>query len=277
MKRADLHTHTYYSDGGQSPEDVILSAKKNGVDIVAITDHDNSFARTEGAACAKTAGLIFVEGEEVSAYDGDVKIHILCYGLDYEGATYKAFYKKCRDGAEERTFDILKKLNACGVKLSYGDVLRERKCPDVPIHGMYIARAGARKGYAPSPVEFYVRYLNYGTVGFSTVCRPTPEETVEMCVECGGICSVAHPGRISLDDDGVVNLVKRLVPLGLNGIEAVYSGHTEKQTKRYKELAKDFSLYVTGGSDTHYSCGNRRVGEPPFYPSEELLHALKII
>ncbi len=277
MKRADLHIHTYYSDGGQSPEDVIKAALRCGVNIISVTDHDNANGAPVVAELAKKAGITAVDGVEVSAYDGDVKVHILCYCMDCKSPQYVAFFKKIKDGADTRTFDILKKLSAVGVNISYGDVLRERRCNQSPLHVMYIAAAGARKGYASSPGDFYMRYLNYGRAGFSYICRPTPEETVQTAVSCGGFCSLAHPGRISLDKDGLVSLVERLIPCGLGGIEAVYSGHTDSETQYYKELAERYSLLVTGGSDTHYSEGNRKVGVPEFYPDDRLLSALKII
>ncbi|MGN1373394.1 MAG: PHP domain-containing protein [Candidatus Coproplasma sp.] len=276
MIRADLHTHTYYSDGGQSPEDIITAAKGRGVNLISITDHDNATGCKEGAHLAKEAGISFVDGVEVSAYEGDIKVHMLCYGMDYSSPEYIAFAEKLVSGAEERTFDILKKLSAAGVNIEYGEVLRERRSKKSPIHVMLVARAGARKGYASSPVDFFTKYLNYGRVGYSCICRPTPAETAEVCARCSGFCSLAHPGRISADEEWVNNLVLRLKGCGMGGIEAVYSGHTDRQTQYYKGLAESLSLLVTGGSDTHFKEGNRRVGDPCFYPSEELLSVLKI-
>lgn len=274
--RADMHVHTYYSDGAQSPADVIAGAKRAGVNLISVTDHDNSNGRREVRELAERAGIIAVDGEEISAYDGDVKVHILGYGMDYSNPAYIKFNKKLCEGAEERTFDILKKLASASVNISYGEVLRERRCKLSPLHATHIAVAGARKGYASSPVNFYVKYLNYGTVGFSYICRPTPEETVELIAACGGVSSVAHPGRIDRDRDGVIALLDRLKAVGLTGIEAVYSGHTDEETQYYKQLAERYDLLVTGGSDTHYSEGNRKVGTPPFYPSTELLSALGV-
>lgn len=276
MIRADMHIHTYYSDGGQSPAEVVRAAKARGVGLIAVTDHDNSNGRKEVKELALRAGIISVDGEEISAYDGDIKVHMLAYGMNYADPAYTAFNKRLTEGAEERTFDILKKLAAVGVKLSYGEVIRERKCKKSPVHATYIAVAGARKGYANSPYSFYTKYLNYGAAGFSCICRPTPEETAEVFKRCGGFCSLAHPARISVDKQGLISLIERLVPCGLRGIEAVYSGHTAIETQYYKELAERFGLLVTGGSDTHYAEGNRRVGVPEFYPCGGLLSALKI-
>ena len=277
MIRADMHIHTYYSDGGQSPADVIAGARRAGVNLISVTDHDNSNARLTVKELAKKAGITAVDGEEISAYDGDVKVHILGYNMDYSGRAYTDFNRSLCEGAEERTLDILQKLSRVNVNISYGDVLRERRCKKSPLHAMYIAVAGARKGYAGSPFTFYTRYLNYGCAGFSCIARPTPEQTARVISSSGGLCSLAHPGRISLDADGVKTLIERLIPCGLSGIEAVYSGHTLKETQYYKELADSFNLLVTGGSDTHYAEGNRRIGEPPFYPDERLLSALKLL
>lgn len=252
------------------------AAKARGVGLIAVTDHDNSNGRKEVKELALRAGIISVDGEEISAYDGDIKVHMLAYGMNYADPAYTAFNKRLTEGAEERAFDILKKLAAVGVKLSYGEVIRERKCKKSPVHATYIAVAGARKGYANSPYSFYTKYLNYGAAGFSCICRPTPEETAEVVKRCGGFCSLAHPARISVDKQGLISLIERLVPCGLRGIEAVYSGHTAIETQYYKELAERFGLLVTGGSDTHYAEGNRRVGVPEFYPCGGLLSALKI-
>lgn len=276
MMRADMHIHTYYSDGGQSPEDVVAGAKRAGVNLISVTDHDNSNARHAVKELALKAGITAVDGEEISAYDGDVKVHILGYGMDYTNPVYVAFNKLLCEGAEERTFDILQKLAKVNVNISYGEVLRERRCAKSPLHAVHIAIAGARKGYANSPWTFYGKYLNYGTAGFSCIKRPSPDETAQMIKECGGVCSLAHPGRITMEVEGVTALVERLIPCGLAGIEAVYSGHTFSETQYYKELAEKYGLLVTGGSDTHYAEGNRRIGEPPFYPDERLLSALKI-
>lgn len=276
MMRADLHMHTYYSDGSQSPADVVAAAKRYGVDIISVTDHDNAVGADEVKSLAEKAGISAVDGEEISAYSGDVKIHILGYNTDRNSEEYKSFHKKLYDGAIERTFDILKKLSACGVKISFDEVVRERKCSLSPVHATHIAVAGTRKGYASSPWDFYSKYLNRGSVGFSIVGRPTPQETVKLISDCGGISSLAHPARIAMDKDGVEDLVRKLKECNLSGIEAVYSGHTDGETQYYKEMAERFSLFVTGGSDTHRTGGTRRIGLPVFYPDGKLLSALKI-
>jgi hypothetical protein len=275
MIRADLHTHTYYSDGQQSPLDIAEAAKLNGVNLVAVTDHDNMNGCDEMRKVAKNFAIKVVDGIEISAYDG-TKIHILGYNLDRNKAVFKQFTKRLYDGAQERAQDILIKLKKHGVNITMADILKERKSDKSPVHAMHIARAAARKGYGNSPNDFFMSYLAYGRCAFSDLCRPTPTEAVAFIKECGGLSSLAHPGRITMDKIPKEMLIDKLVDCGLDGIEAVYSGHTESDTAYYKEIAAAKKLLVTGGSDTHFTAGNRSVGTPKFYPSDELLAALKI-
>ena len=273
--RADLHTHSYYSDGLLSPADIAQLCRRNGVRFAALTDHDNMNGSAAFAAACRQQGIKCVRGLEISAYT-DVKVHILGYGLDDGCEAYKKFSGFVCEGALNRTEEILSKLKRRGINLTFADVVRERRCDGSPVHTMYIARAAARKGYSPAPGAFYKEMLAPGRPAYSGIGRPSPEYALEVISQCGGISSLAHPGRISLSKDGLNALVKRLKDCGLCGIEAVYSGHTVEETAYFKEVAAQYSLLVTGGSDTHYSGGNRHVGTPEFHPSEELLAALNI-
>ena len=274
--RADLHIHTYCSDGLLSPAEVVKIAVANGINVISVTDHDTMLATDEVCTLAKKSGIISVRGIEVSAYEGELKLHTLGYNVDNKCATYKQFAKKLYDGSVKRAEDIIYKLNKNGVALSMEEVLAQKTVKDSPIHGMHVSRAGAAKGYASSPFNFYSKYLAGGKCAFSCIGRPTPEETIEIINACGGFASLAHPGRIDLDKNGVAALVKKLAACGLGGIEGVYSTHTSTDTAYYKELAKTYRLVVTGGSDTHYKEGNRQIGSPEFCIDEALAKKLKI-
>ena len=275
--RADLHIHTYYSDGLQSPQDVVDAAKRNGVDLIAVTDHDNATGRKEVRQAAVDAGIYAVDGIEISAYEGDVKVHTLGYNLDFDCAEFVAFHKKCHAASLERMADIIKKLNRGGIELTLDEVLAQRRNVNSPVHTMLASYAAVKRGYSSNPHDFYARYLSYGRIGYSNIGRPSPEEAVELIARCGGISSIAHPARIDADRDDVLALILKLRDYGLCGIEGVYSGHTDSETQYYKELAAKLGLLVTGGSDTHFKSGNHVIGTPPFYPDEALLSALKII
>lgn len=277
MMRADLHIHTFYSDGLQSPADVVKTAKARGVELIAVTDHDNAIGREEVKNCAIAAGICAVNGIEVSAYDGNLKVHTLGYNLDFNSAEYVDFAKQCYQGSVARVEDIIAKLNRGGVKISMDEVLSQRVDKNSPVHTMLISYAAVKRGYSSNPHDFYARYLSYGKIGFSNIGRPSPESAVKMIKSCGGISSIAHPARIAASKDEVLALIRRLKSFGLDGIEAVYSAHTERETQYYKELAEEYNLLVTGGSDTHFKSGGNAIGTPEFYADDALLSALKII
>lgn len=273
MIRADLHIHTYYSDGLLSPNEVAATAKRNGLNLISVTDHDTVSAYGEVKKACGDTGLKCVKGIEVSAYSNGVKLHTLGYNFKQTEEMEK-FLKELYDGSFARTREILKKLKAVGVNLTLEEVLAERKKENTPLHGMFIARAGCKKGYSATPFSFYAKYLNRGCAGFSDIGRPSPERTVEIISLSGGAVSLAHPQRVEMEKEELFNLIKSLKDRGLYGIEGVYSSHTKSETEYYKEIARELGLEITGGSDTHFTGGNREIGSPEFYPSETLLAKL---
>jgi hypothetical protein len=276
QKRADLHIHTYYSDGTFLPDDVARIAKTNGVDLVAVTDHDDMLGCEQLKVACEKRGILAVRGIEISAYDGTLKVHTLGYGVDFTCEAYQTFFKKCVEGGLARAEEMVEKLNINGVKITLADVRKELVSAEQPIHAMHVARAGARKGYASAPVPFYLDWLNAGRPAHSNVMRPTPQEAIEVIHASGGFSSLAHPGRIALEHEEKVAMIRRLKEQGLDGIEACYSTHTSEETTFYKELAQELGLLVTGGSDTHTVGVNRKIGTPLFYPDAALLGRLGI-
>lgn len=273
---ADMHVHTLASDGLFTPADVVKNAQNASLSFVAVTDHDTVYNSAEAIALCNKAGISGVTGTEISAYVGDVKIHTLAYGFDPSNPHFVSFMDELREGSYRRTEDIIRRLNSMGFKLTFEEAAAERISETTPIHAMHVARAAVKKGYSADPVDFYIKNMMYGTTGFSNICRPTPEKTVEIINAAGGLAVLAHPGRIDLGKSDLYSLIGRLAAAGLGGIEAVYSAHTDIQTAYFKEIAEEFGLLVTGGSDTHFNGGNRRVGRPVFRPSDELLQRLKI-
>ncbi len=275
--KADMHLHTFYSDGNVSPERVFEKAANRGLDFICITDHDCICPAQILENAASEFNVKYVPSVEVSAYWNDVKIHMLCYNTDLENTDVKNFLRSLYEGSYRRTEIILSKLKSCGVNLSMQDVEAERTASDTPLHAMHIARVGAEKGYAPDEFKFYARYLMWGKPAFSTEARPTPEHTAELFSSAGAVVSLAHPGRIELDKNSLKRGILRLQSCGLKGIEAVYTAHTDRETAYFKEIATELNLFVTGGSDTHFENDDRHeMGKPEFNPSMALLQALKI-
>lgn len=275
--RADMHLHTFYSDGKISPERVFERAYERGLGLICITDHDNICPVQRLESARGSLPVKFVPSVEVSAYWNDVKIHMLFYNPDLKNPDMQSFLRELKDGSYRRTEVILNKLKDLGMSISMRDVEAERVIEDTPLHAMHISRAGVKKGYAENEFKFYANFLTSGKPAFTTEGRPAPERTAEIGSSVGAVVSLAHPGRIDLDKNTLKNGIARLQSCGLNGIEAVYSTHTDSETAYFKEIAKDLNLFVTGGSDTHFENDlKHEMGVPEFHPDEKLLQALKI-
>lgn len=273
--KADLHTHSRYSDGKYTPQEVCQRAKANGVQLLSITDHDTMGGSEEKQACAKANGLLYVVGWEVSAYLGATKVHITGYNCQ-QTDDYFRFLQQRIDSSYARAEENIQKLKELGFQLTIDDVRARLQDKNGPIHTSHVARAAAACSGGLSSGFFMSEYLTVGKPAFSSIGRPTPQDAIEIIHTLGGIASIAHPGRITLDFENKENLIKALCAYGVDGIEAVYTTHTKQETEYFLSLAEKFGLLVTGGSDTHAERGNYTIGSPLFYPSETLLEKLGI-
>ena len=266
--------HSVYSDGKYTPEEVCKRARFAGVSVLSITDHDTMNGLDEKRAAAKKYGLAYVDGWEISAYDGDEKIHVLGYGCERNEA-YEAFMRRRVEAATARAEERVKKLNALGVPVGMDEVYAEQADSTAPLHTMHVARAAA-KYLGIHEGEVYVRYLGRGKAAESIIGRPTPFEAIDCIHACGGLAFLAHPGRIEIAEEAKPALVAALAEYGLDGIECHYSTHTPLQTEEYLALARKHRILVSGGSDVHWEGGTRSIGAPVFYANEALLTLLKV-
>lgn len=269
--RADLHVHSVYSDGLYSPDEICKRAKSRGISLVSMTDHDTLAGEDVKRACAKRHGLSYLSGWEISAYDGDQKIHILGYGCRTDSA-YEAFVEERKKASTLRAKDMVNKLKKLGMDLTFDEVVFELSSPDLPVHAMHVARAlGGKLGIRPE--EAYMQYLAYGKPANSGLGRPTPEEAIDCIHALGGKAVVAHPGRLTMDEETREKALVSLFEYGADGIEVFYSSHTEKDVAYFLDIAKKRKLLITGGSDTHIEDGTREIGTP-FYTVDTRLLAL---
>ncbi len=297
--RADLHTHSYYSDGAYAPAELLSRAAAAGVGLFALTDHDNMAGCNEGAAAAEALGLKFVRGIEVSSYLGAAKVHVLGYGCT-ENDAYVRFLKERQEGARMRAEDVLAKANeALSLDVSMEEVDSFRVSKDAPVHTMHIVRAFAARLHADLD-ELYRKVFAPGGRAFSDMGRPLPVDAVHIIHEMGGIAVLAHPAQILILPEDVSkrfsslsaeekeeakrtyvgareSFMEMLTEEGLDGIECYHSTHTEKETERFLRFAREKDLLVTGGSDFHVDGSGRKIGCPPFYAEEGLLAALRLL
>lgn len=270
--RADLHIHTYYSDGKYSPREIAARAAQAGVELISMTDHDSLEGLEEKRAAARAEGLKYVAGWEVSSYAGDAKVHVLGYGCS-PCAAYTDFLAARREGALVRARDMIAKGNAyfhLGVTLSDAERFHLKK--EAPLHTMHVVSAFSQKLGVKRGV-LYLSAFSAGKPCCSDIGRPTPFDALRVIHAAGGIASLAHPGRIPLPEQEKFALIDALVAAGLDGIECVHSDHTCDEAEKFARYAAAHGLLVTGGSDYHAEGRNREIGLPPFTPSEALLAA----
>ncbi len=273
--RADLHTHSLYSDGKYTPQEVCQRAKANGVQLLSITDHDTMNGYQEKLSAAKENGLLYVNGWEVSSYLSGVKVHITGYNCAIN-ADYFSFLKERIESSYARAEENIRKLKEFDIIFTMDDVISRLVDKSGPIHTSHVARAAAAVSRGKSSKFILQEYLLVGKPAASEIGRPTPEQAVDIIHKLGGVASIAHPGRITLEKPVKEQLIKALCAYGVDGIEAVYTTHTEEDTAYFLSLAERFGLLVTGGSDTHIENQRRRIGSPVFTPSEKLLEKIGV-
>jgi len=245
----DLHTHSIFSDGSHTPEELAAMGRAAGLSAVALTDHDTMAGLERFAAACAGIGLKGVPGVEISADVARGTMHILGYYADPRCAALNMALERIRDGRSDRNGKILERLSSLGMPLSSEEVARY--AGDEVVGRPHVARAMVEKGYVRSCEEAFEKYLAKGRPAYVDRFRLSPAESVRMIREAGGVAVLAHPFTLELDNGGLRKLLVGLKDSGLQGMEVYYSEHSPEQTRRYLALAKEMGLLPTGGSDFH--------------------------
>ena len=244
----DLHLHTNYSDGQYPPAQVVFLAAAAGVSLLAVTDHDTVAGLETSARAAAEHGIGFIPGIEIST-DAHRDMHMLGYYIDAENTPLRDFCALMAQQRREREGRIYGFLAQRGIVLTPEQVNRyiEHELVGRP----HFARAMVAAGYVATTQEAFDKHL--ATPAFAALERPkpTPEESIALIARAGGAAVLAHPGLLAYSDEALQNLICRLIPAGLKGLECHYSLHTPAQTAFYTALARKYHLLITGGSDFH--------------------------
>ena len=254
-RRVDLHTHTQFSDGLLSPEEVVALAIDRQLAALAITDHDSLEGLPRARAAAGSA-LELVPGIEMSSALEGVDLHILGYYVDPEHAELRERLVRFREERLDRALAIVERLRLLGAALELADVIALAG-PGV-VGRPHVAEALIRAGHVDTMDDAFRRYL--GMDGEAFVPRPAfqPEEAIALIHAAGGVSVIAHPGA-SLAE----SLVERLVAAGLRGIEVWHPQHGAATVRRYRALAQRLGLLETGGSDFHGPMRSTALGDLP--------------
>ncbi|WP_145408449.1 PHP domain-containing protein [Paenibacillus xylanexedens] len=248
--RCDLHTHSQASDGMQPPAANVELAKHKGLAAVALTDHDTVAGVAEALRAGEELGIEVVAGVEISTRAGGKDIHVLGYYVNIEDKTFLERLRNLREAREERNQRIIAKLQELGLAISWQDVIEglgRPLEPDESIGRPHMADVLVNKGYATDMRDAFDRYLAEGKPGFVSVPRVAPEEACRWIREAGGAAVIAHPGLYE-NDELVREIVQNSKP---DGIEVFHSDHDLAEERKYTDLAQEFGLIQTGGSDYH--------------------------
>ncbi|HRI39237.1 MAG TPA: PHP domain-containing protein, partial [Nitrospira sp.] len=249
MSRLDLHLHTTHSDGSCTPTEVISLAHQAGVTALAITDHDIMTGVAEAVTAGEDCGIEVIPGVEVSSISGRSELHILGYFLDWQDAALNERFKTLRDSRHRRNPQIVERLQALGIDITYDEV-RALAGSD-SVGRPHIARALMDKQVVSSAKEAFDRFLADGKPAYVPRDLPSPAEAIQWIKKAGGLAVLAHPTWVKLADRPLIELVRDLKSAGLDGVEVYYSTHATRQTREYLSLAQQLGLLVTGGSDFH--------------------------
>ena len=245
----DLHMHSTASDGTLSPTELVEEAKRVGLKVMALTDHDTVDGIKEAKKRANELGIEFICGIEFSTEYNGGEVHILGYFLDENHPKLLELLDKLKRERVERTKKILKKLEKYKCFLTMEDLQKEVK-GDL-ISRSHIANAMMAKGFVYSKAEAFKIYLRTGGLASEPKKELNALEAVKFIKDIGGVASLAHPKLTGLGDGTLEKLVILLKEQGLHALEVYYPEQSEKETENYKKLCNKHGLLYTGGSDFH--------------------------
>lgn len=245
----DLHVHSTFSDGSLTPAQLVERAAEVGLTAIALTDHDCTDGLDLFLAASASARVIGITGVEISADVPRGTMHVLGYCMDHTDAGLNEALRKICHGREIRNRAILDKLNGLGLKLAWEDVAKFAG-EDV-VGRPHFAQALVEKGLVNSVRAAFEKYLAKGKPAYEDRFRFSPADCIVAITNAGGIAALAHPFTLELNGKNLREYVAELKDMGLQGIEAYYSEHSDRQLEEYLDIARDLGLVITGGSDFH--------------------------
>jgi 3',5'-nucleoside bisphosphate phosphatase len=270
--RYDLHTHSNVSDGAFDPAQVVRLAAEAGLDGLALTDHDSMGGVAAARAEGQRAGVDVITGCEVSARWGDVSVHMLAYNVDPENPRLAEELRGIREDRVVRAERMVQLLQGLGVPITFEQVRAIAKGES--IGRPHVAQAMVDLGVvATTPDAFTEEWIGEG--GRANVHKKalTPEDTVRLVADAGGVSGIAHPIWIERDHGARADvLIEELAALGLGALEVNHPDHDELMRARFAGIADRLGLIKTSSSDYHGNQHGGRLGENA--ASEEIVQAL---
>jgi len=248
---ADLHCHSTISDGLLTPSEVVHRAKANGVELLALTDHDEIGGLAEARAAASACGLRFFNGVEISVSWGeDLTLHVVALDFDDTYVPLVNGLARVRGGRDSRAQRIAAELERVGIHDAYEGALRYAGNPAL-LSRSHFARYLVELGLARDVKAVFDHWLAKGKPGYVSHPWATLPEAMDWIHGAGGIAIVAHPGRYRLSRADLRALLAEFRALGGRGLEVISGSQSGDETPEFADLAREFGFLASRGSDFH--------------------------
>lgn len=267
IQNADLHCHSTVSDGTLTPEALAERAAANGVELWALTDHDEIGGQHRAAAAARAEGMRYLTGTEISVTFVGQTVHIVGLGFDADDTALREGLRRTRGGREERAQEMSEGLAKAGIRGAYEGALKFVGNPEL-ISRTHFARFLVETGVCKDTNEVFRKYLTDGKPGFVPHKWATLKDAVTWIRDAGGLAVIAHPARYKLTPNEEFALFSEFRAHGGQGVEVVTGSHTPAEYGTYADMAREFGLAASRGSDFHSPDeSHTELGTLPFLPA----------
>jgi hypothetical protein len=268
LLNADLHCHSVVSDGTLQPQALAERAHANGVKLWSLTDHDEVDGQQRAAAAAQALGLDYLSGCEISVSFAGVTVHIVGLGFNVQDVKLRQGLAATRDGRDARAREMSAELAKVGIKGAFDGALKYVGNPAL-ISRTHFARHLVDAGVCSDTNEVFRRFLIEGKPGYVPHRWAALGDAVRWITQAGGIAVIAHPGRYRFTPTEEYALFTEFIAHGGRGVEVITGSHTPAEYQKYADMALEFGLLASRGSDFH-SPGESRtdLGALPDLPGQ---------
>jgi predicted metal-dependent phosphoesterase TrpH len=250
LLNVDLHCHSVVSDGTLTPEALAQRAKTNGVELWALTDHDELGGQDRAIAAARALELPYLTGAEISVTFAGATVHIVGLGMDHRHPALLAGLQATRGGREQRAREMSDDLARVGIKDVFEGALKYVGNPDL-ISRSHFARYLDEIGVCKDTSEVFRKYLTEGKPGFVPHRWATLADAVSWITQSGGVAVIAHPGRYKFSPNEEFALFSEFKAHGGQGVEVMTGAHGQADYVKYAAYCEEFGLAASRGSDFH--------------------------
>lgn len=265
---ADLHCHSVVSDGTLTPEGLAARAAANGVELWALTDHDEIGGQQRALEAAHGQGMKYLTGTEISVTFAGQTVHIVGLGFDHQDPRMAQGLARTRGGRGERAMEMSDGLAKVGIRGAYEGALKYVGNPEL-VSRTHFARFLVETGVCRDTSEVFRKYLTEGKPGFVPHRWAGLRDAVTWITDSGGVAVIAHPARYNFTPNEEYALFSEFRAHGGRAVEVVTGSHSAAEAVKYGQMAREFGLAASRGSDFHSPDESHTdLGALPYLPGD---------